>query len=276
MTFSSKDIGPSTAFEKNGWEKAAEAYHDHWGALSAQSALPMLQLAKVKQGSKVLDVATGAGYIAAAAESIGAVPIGLDFSSAQVELAQKTHPGTEFVQGDAQELPFDDQVFDAVVMGFGMNHLPKPEKAAQEAWRVLKPGGAFAFSVWATPAKGEGFGIVLAAIEKHGVSDIKLPAAPPYFRFADPAEVKAVLEPTGFTRVSTRVMAQTWRHSNPSEVFDAFNKGAVRATAMLNSQPESARERIREVVRAEVCELKQGDEYQIPVPASLSVGFKES
>ncbi|MDP5218744.1 class I SAM-dependent methyltransferase [Ruegeria sp. 2205SS24-7] len=276
MTFSSKDIEPFTAFEWNGWEKAAEAYHDHWGALSTQSALPMLRLAKVKHGSKVLDVATGAGYVTAAAKSIGAVPIGLDFSSAQVELARKTYPGTEFVQGDAQELPFDDQAFDAVVMGFGMNHLPEPEKAAQEAWRVLRPGGAFAFSVWAAPAEGEGFGIVLAAIEKHGVSDIKLPAAPPYFRFADPAEVKAILEPTGFTRVSTVGAAQTWRHSSPDQVFDAFNKGAVRATAMLNSQPESARERIKEVVRAEVCELAQGDEYQIPVPASLSVGFKES
>lgn len=276
MTFSSKDIEPFTAFEKNGWEKAAEAYHDHWGTLSAQSALPMLHLANVRQGAKVLDVATGAGYVAAVAESIGAVPVGLDFSSAQVELARKTYPRIEFVQGNAQELPFDDQIFDAVVMGFGMNHLPEPEKAAQEAWRVLKPGGAFAFSVWSAPAKGEGFGIVLTAIERHGASDVNLPAAPPYFRFADPAEVKATMEPTGFTRISTVVAAQTWAHSTPDEVFDAFNKGAVRATAMLQSQPEDARERIREAVRAEVGELAKGDEYQIPVPASLSVGFKEN
>ena len=116
----------------------------------------------------------------------------------------------------------------------------------------------------------------MTAIERHGVPDAKLPAAPPYFRFADPAEVKAVLEPAGFTRFSTVVAAQTWRHSNPDEVIDAFSEGAVRATAMLRSQPDDARNRIREVVRAEVCELAQGDEYQIPVPASLSVGFKES
>lgn len=89
------------------------------------------------------------------------------------------------MHGDAQELPFDDQVFELVVMGFGMNHLPEPEIAAKEAWRVLKPGVAFAFSVWATPAKSEGIRIVLTAIERHGVSDVKLAAAPPYFRFAD-------------------------------------------------------------------------------------------
>ena len=276
MTFSKKDIEPFTAFEKDGWERAAKAYHDHWGALSAQSATPMLHLAGVIPGAHVLDVATGAGYVAAAAKTMGATPIGLDFSGAQVELARKTHPEIEFFTGNAQELPFDDQTFDAVVMGFGMNHLPEPEKAAQEALRVLKPGGAFAFSVWAAPAAGEGFGIVLSAIERHGVQNAKLPPAPPYFRFADPNEVKAMLEPTGFNDVSTVVAPQTWRHTTPDEVFDAFNEGAVRATAMLNSQPEDARVRIREVVRAEVFKLAHGDGFLIPVPASLSVGFKES
>ncbi|MCR9123417.1 MAG: methyltransferase domain-containing protein [Phyllobacteriaceae bacterium] len=207
---------------------------------------------------------------------MGAVPIGLDFSGAQVELAKKTYPDIEFTKGNAQELPFDDQSFDAVVMGFGMNHLPEPEKAAHEALRVLKTGGAFAFSVWATPEAGEGFGIVLSAIEQHGVENAKLPPAPPYFRFADPAEVKAMLEPMGFIDVSTAVVPQTWRHSNPDQLFDAFNEGAVRATAMLKSQPEKARATIREAVRAEVCELAHGDDFLIPVPASVSVGFNKS
>ena len=52
MTFSAKDIESFTAFEKSGWEKAAEAYHDHWGALSAQSAIPMLDLAEVRHGAR--------------------------------------------------------------------------------------------------------------------------------------------------------------------------------------------------------------------------------
>ncbi len=274
MAFSKKDIAPFNAFEKNGWEHAAGAYHDHWGPLSAQSAVPMLDLAKVALGAHVLDVATGAGYVAAAAKRLGAIPIGLDFSRAQVELAQTVFPDIEFTEGNAQELPFEDQSFDAVIMGFGMNHLPEPEKAAEEAWRVLKPGGAFAFSVWAAPAPREGFGIVLSAIEKHGVPNSKLPAAPPYFRFADADEAISILEPAGFTDVETVIAPQVWRHSTPDEVFDAFNEGAVRATAMLKAQPENVRALIRDAVRAEVRELKQGDDYLIPVPAALSVGFK--
>ncbi len=276
MAFSKKDIEPFNAFEENGWQSAAGAYHDHWGPLSAQSALSLLKLAKVAPGAHVLDVATGAGYVAAAAKRLGAIPIGLDFSTAQVELAQKVFPDIEFTQGNAQELPFEDQRFDAVVMGFGMNHLPQPEKAAEEAWRVLKPGGAFAFSVWAAPAPRQGFGIVLSAIEKYGVPNAKLPAAPPYFRFADANEAISTLEAAGFADVATMSAPQVWKHSTPDEVFDAFNEGVVRATAMLKAQPENVRARIRDAVRAEVRTLKQGDDYLIPAPAALSVGFKQA
>jgi hypothetical protein len=48
--------------------------------------------------------------------------------------------------------------------------------------------------------------------------------------------------------------------------FDAFDEGAVRATAMLRSRPEQARESIRVVVRSQVEELRQGNAYVIPVP----------
>ncbi len=275
MTFSKKDIDPFTAFEQKGWENAAEAYYDHWGALSAQSALPLFDLAKVKPHARTLDVATGAGYVAAAAQQMGALPVGLDFSAAQVDLARKTYPGIEFIEGNAQELPFDNQTFDAVLMGFGMNHLPEPEKAACEALRVLKPGGAFAFSVWAAPAAGEGFGIVLSAIKKHGIGDAILPPAPPYFRFAEPEEVKSLLEPAGFKDICTVVVRQVWRHLTPDQVFDAFKEGAVRATAMLKSQLQTAHAKIREVVRAKVSKVVKGDVFLTPVPASLSVGFKK-
>jgi ubiquinone/menaquinone biosynthesis C-methylase UbiE len=115
-------------FEKAGWDHAADPYHHHWGDLSRQSAEPLLDAARVAQGSRVLDIATGAGYVAAAAMQRGARPTGLDFSEAQIELAKKTFPSIAFHQGDAEDLPFDAGAFDAVVVGFGINHLPHPER----------------------------------------------------------------------------------------------------------------------------------------------------
>ena len=274
MALSATENEAFAAFEKAGWEKAAEAYHDHWGRLSTQSAEPMLDAARVGPGSVVLDVATGAGYIAAAARARGAEAIGLDFSAAQVALASRIYPKIEFRQGDAQNLPFADDTFHALVMGFGMNHLPDPERAVAEAWRVLKPGGCFAFTVWAAPGAADGFGIVLKSIESNSVPNPDLPPAPPYFRFADEKEVQSVLEDAGFANISTSIVPQTWRHDTPDKVFDAFNEGAVRATAMLRSQPESVREIIRKNVREAVRKLAVGDEFHVPVPASLSVGQK--
>lgn len=274
MTLSESELRAFQEFEKSGWDRAADPYHQHWGFLSRQSADPMLDAARVVSGSKVLDVATGAGYVAAAAAKRGATAIGIDFSEAQVELARQTCPEVEFKQASAEALPFNADTFDSVVMGFGMNHLPNPETAFSEARRVLKKGGWFAFTVWAAPKLGEGFGIVLSAIEEHGVPDPKLPPAPPYFRFADPDEADRIFCQTGFVEATTEIVPQYWRHRSPDEVFAAFNEGAVRATAMLRSQPADVRDTIRGTVRNEVLKLRQGNGYVIPVPAALSSARK--
>ena len=118
MSLPESDLDAFKAFEKAGWERAADPYHQHWGNLSRQSAEAMVDAAGVAPGTRVLDVATGAGYVAAAAARRGAHAIGLDFSSAQVELARATFAGAEFRQGDAEQLPFDANTFDAVVIGF--------------------------------------------------------------------------------------------------------------------------------------------------------------
>lgn len=274
MALSDTELKAFQEFEKFGWEQAADPYHQHWGLLSSQSADPMLDAAKVSSGSRVLDIATGAGYVAGAASKRGATTVGIDFSGAQVELAQRTFPELEFKVASAEALPFDANTFDAALMGFGMNHLPNPEAAFLEAHRVLKPGGWFAFTVWAAPKDRQGFGIVLSAIEEHGVPNAKLPPAPPYFRFADAEEARQAFTQSGFVEPNTKIVQQYWHHSSPDLVFDAFNEGAVRATAMLRSQPADVRETIRSVVRADVLNLAQDGQYVIPVPAALSAARK--
>ena len=70
-------------------------------------------------GERILDIAAGTGTSAAALSKSGAKVIALDFSQGMVEEGRRRHPGLEFVQGDAEKLPFGDDEFDAVTISFG-------------------------------------------------------------------------------------------------------------------------------------------------------------
>src|SRR5438093_13748956 len=101
------------AFEQAGWQRAAEHYADAFGGLTAQTADALLDAAGVSSGACVLDIATGPGFIAAAAAARGAEVTGLDFSPAMIALARARHPRIEFREGDAEALPFDAASFEA-------------------------------------------------------------------------------------------------------------------------------------------------------------------
>jgi ubiquinone/menaquinone biosynthesis C-methylase UbiE len=95
----------------------------------------------------VLDVACGPGYVAEAARERGATPIGVDFSPAMVRVARARVSDIDFRLGDATALDFEAARFDVVVANFGVIHVADPGAAFAEARRVLRPDGAFAFTV---------------------------------------------------------------------------------------------------------------------------------
>src|SRR2546422_618933 len=78
--------------------------------------------------------------------------------------ARRHRPDLEFLEADAERLPFSSGSFDAVVMNFGVLHLSNPDMAFTEARRVLRPGGRFAFTAWAKPEINPGVKIVSDAI----------------------------------------------------------------------------------------------------------------
>ena len=89
-------------------------------------------------------------------EDTGAEVVGLDFCRPMLELARQKTQRIDFVEGDALGLPFADQTFDAVTIGFGLRNLANVESGLNELRRVLRPGGRAAILEFSQPT-GRGF-----------------------------------------------------------------------------------------------------------------------
>jgi SAM-dependent methyltransferase len=269
------DADAFNAFEAAGWEERAGGYHGFFGPITSRVVEPLLDAAEVGPGTRVLDVASGPGYVAASCLARGATVVGLDVAHEMVALAGRLHPGIEFVQGDVERLPFDGGSFDAVVGSFLILHLGRPEQAARELARVLAPGGRLALSTWDLPEYARVFGVFLDAVAEAGAgAPADVPAGPPFFRFSEDRELAGLLARVGLTDVLVRTISFTHRVSDPDELWDGFLGGTVRTRVLVLGQPKPVQRRIRAAFDRIVAEHAVDGGLELPVAAKVGSGRK--
>jgi SAM-dependent methyltransferase len=211
-------------------------------------------------------VATGPGYVTAAAAERGANVIGTDFSAAVLAAATLRHPNVTFREADAEALPFPDASFDAVTINFGMRHFAHPERALAEAHRVLRPDGRLGFTDW---APSDSFRIVPRLIQQHGDPSVAMPTAPAD-RFGDPARCKEVVQAAGFLAPTIITLPIVQRIDDAEAYFETVLAGAgPRQGSPLRAQAPDNVVAIREAVLRELRSYQRDGVISLPMPAIL-------
>ena len=271
----STDPDTFRAFEQAGWDRLITGYERAFGPLTGQTAEPLLDAAAITGGSRVLDVCTGHGVLAAAAVKRGAIVCGIDIGEAVVAAARRNAPAAEFRQADAEALPFADNDFDAVVCGYGVIHVPDPERALREMLRVVRPGGRVSVSVWERALPTNGFGLLFGSLRTHGRLDIPLPHGPDMFQFSDPESLRSALEAAGLADIGVVRVEQTWRLKQPDDFIASFIEGVVRGGALLTAQTPDALAAIKSAAAGAMeARFRDGDGYSVPMAAFVGAGAK--
>jgi SAM-dependent methyltransferase len=200
----------------------------------------LVDTADLHAGWRVLDVATGSGNAAIAAARLGCTAVGVDYVPALLERGRERAAAegleVELVEGDAEELPFEDASFDAVTSVYGSMFAPDHARAAAELLRVCRPGGRIALASW-TP---EGFiGELFRTVASHvpppaGVPSPMLWGSESYLRELFGGEI-----------CSLEVERQTftWRFGSPEELVSFFRDWygpTLKAFAALESDEARA------------------------------------
>lgn len=261
------------AMEKSGWgnPNTAKSYADGFAVATKVVAAGLAENVDAQEKLKVLDLCSGHGVVSAALVERGAQVTGLDFSEAMIELAQASAPKARFVLGDAMNVQFPDQSFDAVTIGFGVPHFPSHERGLAEAARVLKSGGRLAFSIWHGPGSNGAFGWLFDAFARLGDPAITLPPGPDAHSLVARNIAEPIVRAAGFENISVENLPTQLSVSTPEALFDAFDLGAVRAAALLQQQPDEIRQAIRQDLANRVLAegTKMEDGYVVPAPAAI-------
>ncbi|MFF4428586.1 class I SAM-dependent methyltransferase [Streptomyces sp. NPDC001513] len=257
------------------WEEHAALYVRTLGAACAGTVRPLLDAVQVGPGTRVLDVGTGPGTVAAAATDRGAAVTAVDSSAAMAELARAAAPRARTLVAALPRLPFRDACFDAAVGNFVLGHAGPTRAVVAELRRVVRPGGRVGLTGWAdVPAAGQTLlGRALRAAGAPFVPTDRL--RPPWSGYpGDTAGMARLLSSTGLRQAVCRTVA--WDHRVGA---GAWSEGLERllGTGLLTAaaaDPAAVTRIVRHAAVLSTPFLSPDGELRLPHVALLAHGWR--
>ena len=262
--------------QRYGWDKAAPYYERSWQAQLEPAQNALLELADLKCGDRVLDVACGTGLVTFRAAELVAPEgevVGTDISEHMVTAARGASAArgianVRFQRMDAEELQFADSTFDVILCALGLMYVPDPEKALRESRRVVRPGGRAAAAVWGRRSKcgwAEIFPIVDARVQSE--------VCPMFFRLGTGDSLRHAFAAAGFRDIATRRLETRLRYATPAEACEAAFAGGPVGLAYSRFSDVIKTEAHQEYL-ASIEPYRQDEGYSVPGEFVVAVGTK--
>jgi ubiquinone/menaquinone biosynthesis C-methylase UbiE len=274
QSFRQKSVMDKTfhEIEHEAWMSRARLYDSMFAAISTQAIDETLKSLGNLQGKRFLDVACGTGHLVAVASERGAISQGVDFAETMIEMARKNYPSGDFRVADATMLPFNDCSFDAATCMFGLSHMENPQVAVNEAFRVLRLGGFYAFALWFGADEGNEFlKIVQDALAAFVKTDVGLPSNWTQLRIANRERCEMVTHQAGFEKPRFRRILIIWPEISGRGVIDLLDTVSVRTKIIVERQPPAVQKQIREFIHAAMESRRAQGVRSLAWPALLTV-----
>ena len=262
--------------QRYGWDKAVGDYESGWRAQLEPAQSLMLEMAALRPGERVLDVACGTGLVSFriidAVGEDGAV-VGTDISGEMVEAARRLAAernigNVRFERCDAEELTLDDEPFNVALCGLGLMYVPNPEKALAEMGRLLKPGGRAAAAVWGARAKC-GWAEIFPITDARVASQV----CPMFFHLGTRDMLARSFAEAGFTDIRSERLEVTLVYASDDDALGAAFRGGPVALAYSRFD-DATKQAVHTEYLSSIAAYRIGEEYRIPGEFVVAVGVK--
>lgn len=267
------------------WQMAAEAWH-RWHPTLKEWLGPatdlMLNMAQVKAGYRILDVAAGAGEQSiTAAEKVGPTgyvlatdlaPKILEFA---LELAdEKGMSNIEIKEMDGENLTLPDDSFDTVISRVGLIYFPDQQKALGEMMRVLKPGGYVAAIVYSTAVNNKFFSTPVSIIRRRAQLPPPLAGQPGPFSLGEDGVLGDVLTKAGFANVKTQKVNAPVKMPTAKDCVRFEYESFAALHQMLSGLSETEKAVAWEEIQFELSKFEDESGFSGPCEMVIGVGQK--
>ena len=256
MSDQSQPVSQLKQQQRLDWNAAAAGWKQWWRVFerAAQHVSDrLIELADVRAGYRVVDLATGIGEPAiSSARRVGAGGrvVAFDHASGMLAVARERAADLgldnliEFHVGDIEALEADEHSFDAALCRWGLMFVPDLDSAARGIRRALKPGARFATAVWSTPEKVPMISLAGDAMRALAGLPPRQPGALDPFRLADVSILTRALEAAGFSEVRSEPLEVVFEFASTGE-FTRFREGvSAPLRAVLEQVTPEVREKI--------------------------------